>query len=190
MSNTISPIHKGLILEDVPTEPGYVIVMIPTCNTIVPPGFSEYIYENTGGGLHGKNLSNSKGTAYKCKIASTLTAGAWWRPDAGRACSYFDDFHNNAVDHRLNPKYQTTGNNGNQGSYNMASDNALSGSVNTLSVAGGTPKPQLATMPKGDFPNLTGNQHVLVAFVNSSMYPVVTHSIHSDEAWRAVHYRR
>lgn len=187
MSDLVSPIHKGLIIEK-HHKPGYVVVMIPTGNTIVPPGFSEYVYENSGGQLYGKNLENAKGTAYVCKVASPLTAGAWWRADPSRACSYFDDYYNESRDYRITPNYQTRGNNGTS-SYTLSSDNPQAsgiGSVSTLSVAGGTPKPSLGTMPKGDFPRLEINQTVIVAFVHSSINPVVLANLHSDEAWQVI----
>lgn len=53
----------------------------------------------------------------------------------------------------------------------------------TLNQSGGTPLPNLGQMPPGNYPRLETNQWVLVAFVNSSIYPVVIASLPSDEAW-------
>lgn len=184
-----SPIHKGLIIS-LDTKPGYANVWIPTGKCAVPNGFGEYLYENSGGNLFGDALSMVKGSAYRCKIASPLTGGAWWYANDSKGASIFDDYdRNTAYDYRIMYNYQTHGNNGAPAAYTLPTDNpAATGSVsvNTLSVSGGNPTIQIGTMPKGTFPSLKENQWVLVAFINSSSNPVIFSCLHSDEAWAVV----
>jgi hypothetical protein len=185
-----SVIHKGLIVQM--AEAGYAYVWIPTANSIVPLGFSEYLYENTGGQLYGTNLSDSIGTSYKCKIATSLTGGAWFHPNHTKGASVFDDYdHNAAYDYRVFPDYQTHANSGVGNNYVLPTDMPTASgcvSVSTLSVIGGNQIPNLGTMPKGQFPMLEENQWVLVAFINSSTNPVIFARIPSDEEWNVIKY--
>lgn len=185
-----SIIHKGLIVNTT-CEPGYAYVWVPTGKSSVPDGFSEYMYQNTGGTLYGKSLSDAIDTAYKCKIASPLTAGAWFRVLTGKGASAFDDFSDTAVPLSLMANYQGSGNNGVPESYTLKTDNPASSgavSVSTLSVAGGNTTNHIGNIPKGTFPVLKPNQWVLIAFINSSSNPVIFASLHSDEAWETIHH--
>lgn len=185
---TESVIHKGLILDTL-VKPGYARVWIPTGKSTVPDGFSEYMYRNTGGTLYGNMLDSAHGSSYLCKIASPLTAGAWFRALETKAVSVFDDFSDTAVPLPLMANYQGTGNNGVPETYNFKSDNpAATGSVScpTLSVAGGNSTHKLGNIPKGEFPVLKPNQWVLIAFIHSSSNPVIIASLHSDEAWSVI----
>ena len=183
-----SPIHKGLIIQE--AEPGYAYVWIPTGKSTVPLGFSEYLYENTGGQLYGNNLSKAISSSYLCRIATNLSAGAWFYANHSKGASVFDDYdHEAAYDYRAFPEYQTHGNNGMPTNYVLPTDiPSASGavSVSTLSVVGGNSIPNLGTLPKGDFPMLEANQWVLVAFINSSINPVIFASMPSVEAWNVI----
>lgn len=184
----ISPIHKGLIVSTT-CEPGYAYVWIPTGKCIVPDGFSEYLHENTGGQLFGKFLQDAKSTAYLCKIASPLTAGAWFRESPTSNASIFDDYSDTTRDYRIYTDYQTHGNSGNKGFYTLPTDNPqVSGAVavSTLSVTGGNSTHQAGTLQKGIFPILKTNQWVLVAFITANSNPIIFASVHSDEAWLTV----
>lgn len=184
----VSPIHRGLVINTT-CAPGYAYVWIPTGKSVVPDGFSEYLYENTGGQLYGSALSEARESSYLCKIASPLTAGSWFRESPLTSASIFDDYDDVAYDYRIMPDYQTHGNCGNQGSYTLPTDNpAVTGSVSvsTLSVTGGNSTHQVGTLPKGTFPVLTTNQWVLVAFIASNSNPIIFASLHSDEAWEVV----
>lgn len=181
-------LHKGLVVQQC-NEAGYVYVWIPTANSSVPSGFSEYLYQNTGGNLYGNDLSHAIQTSYKCKIASPVTGGAWFRESITEASSIFDDYSDTPYFYPLMWNYQTHGNTGNRASYVMSSDNpAITGSVavNTLSVAGGNSTHQKGTLPKGQFPIIETNQWVIVAFLEESINPVIIASLHSDEAWDVV----
>lgn len=183
-----SVIHKGLIVNNI-TDPGFVYVWIPTGKSVVPDGFSEYLYENTGGNLFGNSLTQAIDSAYKCKIASPLTAGAWFRASASKGGSIFDDYGDAVYPLTLMGNYQTTGCNGTPETYVMNTDcPAATGavSVNTLSLAGGITTHRPGTLPKGEFPMLEPNQWVLVAFIHSSSNPVVIASLHSNEAWNTI----
>lgn len=183
-----SPIHKGLVI-DTDNTPGYVKVWIPTSQCVVPNGFSEYMYENTGGQLFGSNLADAQGSAYRCKIACPLSAGAWFKASTTLGASIFDDYSDTAYDYRLMYNYQTNKNNGNQPQYILPTDNPqVTGAVTaqTLSVTGGNSVHRVGTMPKGQFPILQKNQWVLVAFLAANTNPVVLMSLHSDEAWNVI----
>lgn len=183
-----SPIHKGLIISR--AEPGYAYVWIPTGNSTVPIGYSEYLYKNTGGELHGKNLSQAIDSSYLCRIATNLSAGSWFYANHSRGASVFDDYdHDAAYDYRVFHDYQTHGHNGVPSSYVLPTDTpSATGavSVSTLSVIGGNQIPKLGTMPKGEYPILEENQWVLVAFLHSSSNPVIFASLPSIEAWNVI----
>ena len=186
-----STIHKGLIISN-NCDPGYALVWIPTGMSAVPDGFSEYLYENTGGQLYGSALQDAYESSYLCKIASPLTAGAWFKASETESASIFDDYSDKAYDYRICTDYQTNRNNGTPASYSLPTDDqATSGaiSVSTLSVTGGNPTHTIGTMPKGVFPMLQVNQWVLVAFINSNSNPIIIQSIHSDAAWEQVQNR-
>lgn len=183
-----SCIHKGLVIKT-DTDAGYVYVWVPTGKSAVPDGFSEYLYENTGGMLFGAAYADAVDSAYKCKIASPLTAGAWFRANHAQAGSVFDDYNDTVYPLTIMGNYQTRGNNGTPESYVMNTDvPTASGavSVNTLSVAGGISTHRPGTLPKGQFPYLEANQWVLIAFIHSSSNPVVIASLHSNEAWNTI----
>ena len=184
----ISPIHKGLIINTT-CNPGYAWVWIPTGKSIVPDGFSEYLYENTGGQLFGSGLTDARNSSYLCKIACPLTAGSWFRDSDMEAASIFDDYGDTAYDYRIYTDYQTHGNNGIAGSYTFPTDNPRTSgavAVSTLSVTGGNTTHQAGTLPKGQFPIVKTNQWVLVAFIEANSNPIIFASLHSDEAWSVV----
>ena len=184
----ISPIHKGLIINTT-CDPGYAWVWIPTGKSVVPDGFSEYLYENTGGQLFGSGLSEARDSSYLCKVACPLTAGAWFRDSDMESASIFDDYGDTAYDYRIHTDYQTHGNNGIAGSYTFPTDTPrVTGAVavSTLSVTGGNTTHQAGTLPKGQFPVVKTNQWVLVAFIDGNSNPIIFASLHSDEAWRVV----
>ena len=183
-----STTHKGLIISN-NCDPGYAVVWLPTGNSTVPDGFSEYLYQNTGGQLYGAELQEVYESSYICKIACPLTSGAWFRASETESASIFDDYNDIPYDYRICTDYQTFGNNGTPASYIFPTDNQMSSgavSVSTLSVVGGNPTHTVGTMPKGFFPVLQVNQWVLVQFISSDSNPVITQSIHSDAAWRTV----
>lgn len=186
--NNDSPIHKGLIVQ-LGQHPGIVKVWIPTAKSIVPLGMSEYLHENTGSALKDISLSDALATAYTCRVATPLTAGSWFKELPERAASVFnhwfklgDDVH----DYRINTQYLPKHSNGLPRTLCYNSDTPAQSLcvVNpTLNQSGGTPLPNLGQMPPGQYPKLEVNQWVLVAFVNSSIYPIVIASLPSDEAW-------
>lgn len=183
-----SVIHKGLIINT-NCPAGYAYVWIPTGNSTVPIGFSEYLYQNTGGQLHGGNLSDAIDSSYLCKIASPLTGGAWFHVPTGVGASVFDDYSDIAYDYRIFHNYQTHGNNGVPSNYVLPTDlPATTGSisVSTLSLTGGNQTHRVGTLPKGNFPILEENQWVLVGFISSETNPIIFASLHSDEAWNVV----
>lgn len=183
-----SPIHKGLVVETGMT-PGLVKVWIPTAKSIAPLGFSEYLHENTGSALKDIALSDALATAYTCRVATPLTAGSWFKQLPAKAASVFnhwfrdgDDIH----DYRINTEYMPRHSNGLPRTLCYNSDTpaqSLAVVSPTLNQSGGTPLPNLGQMPPGEYPRLETNQWVLVAFVNSSIYPIVIASLPSDEAW-------
>lgn len=183
-----SPLHIGMVIQE-DAEPGYAKVWIPTGNSYVPQGFSEYKYENTGGQLYGENLSLAEGSAYRCKIASPLTSGAWWKSNPTMAASVFDDYSDDPIAYPLFPNAQTTKSTAIHG-YRLPTDNPrISGAVSTttLSVAGGNGTHSVGTLPKGQFMKVRENQWVVVGFLHVGSNPIILHSLHSDEAWRAVY---
>lgn len=182
-----SPLHVGMVIDE-EYEPGYAIVWIPTGKSYVPPGFSEYKYENSGGQLHGSNLDLAKGTSYKCKISSPLTSGSWWKSNPARGASVFDDYSDEPLAYPLYPKAQSTKSSAIHG-YRLPTDNPrVSGAVatTTLSVAGGNPTHTVGTLPKGQFMKIRENQWVVVGFLFVGSDPIILNSIHSDEAWKAI----
>lgn len=184
----VSPIHKGLIINTT-CDPGYAWVWIPTGKSVVPDGFSEYLYENTGGQLFGAGLSEARDSSYLCKVACPLTAGSWFRDSDMESASIFDDYGDTAYDYRIHTDYQTHGNNGIAGSYTFPTDTPrVTGAVavSTLSVTGGNTTHQAGTLPKGQFPVVKTNQWVLVAFIDGNSNPIIFASLHSDEAWQVV----
>ena len=182
-----SPLHLGLVIMTC-SEPGYAWVWIPSANSSVPIGFSQYLYENTGGQLYGNEYDKALQTSYKCKIATPLTAGSWWRADKSQNASIFDDYSDKAQQYTLAWNYQTRGNGGMPTSYSLPSDSTKRGIValNTLSLVGGNPIQQTGTLPKGIFPILEENQWVLVSFVNSLSEPIIINTVHPDEAWKVI----
>lgn len=180
-------IHLGMVIDE-HTEPGFALVWIPTANSVVPPGFSEYKYKNTGGQLFGSNLTAALESSYYCRVASPLTSGTWWRSLPEKGASVFDDYSDNPRAYPIEPNAQTRHTSGING-YTFESDfGALKGVVatSTLSLAGGNPTHNIGTQEKGIFTKLKENQWVLVAFLDEGMNPVVINSVHSREAWEMV----
>lgn len=182
-----SPIHKGLIVgHDLSNS---VYVWIPTANCAVPNGFSQYLYENTGGQLFGDNLGQVIDSAYKCILASPLTSGSWFQSDETLGVSVFDNYYrpgDKIYDYRIFPNYQGHRGSSLNQSYTLKTDvPAASGCIlnQTLSLPFGNKTNKLGTIPVGQFPKLQKNQWVLVAFVNSSINPVVFATLHSEAEW-------
>ena len=186
--NTDSPIHKGLIVE-LGEHPGIVKVWIPTAKSIAPLGKSDYLHENTGSALKNISLSDAKATAYTCRVATPLKAGSWFKEIPERAASVFNHWFklgDQVHDYRINTQYLPKHSNGLPRTLCLNSDTPAQSLcvVNpTLNQSGGTPLPNLGQLPPGEYPKLEVNQWVLVAFVNSSIYPIVIASLPSDEAW-------
>lgn len=186
-----SPIHKGLVVQ-LGQHPGLVKVWIPTANSIAPFGQSEYVHQNTGSALANVALSDAIATAYTCRVATPLTSGSWFKEVASRGASVFnhwfkdgDDIH----DYRIACDYLPKHSNGLPRTLSYNSDTPAQSLcvVNpTLNQSGGTPLPNLGQMPPGNYPRLEVNQWVLVAFINSSIYPVVIASLPSEEAWSVI----
>lgn len=191
-NNTDSPIHKGLVVQ-VNSQPGMVKVWIPTANSIAPLGQAQYLHANTGSALTGTSLADAIATAYTCRIATPLSAGSWFKEIPERAASVFnhwyksgDDIH----DYRIATEYMPKHTNGLPRTLCYNSDTPAQSLcvVNpTLNQSGGTPLPNTGQMPPGNYPRLEVNQWVLVAFVNSSLYPIVIASLPSDEAWSTMY---
>ena len=182
-----SPLHIGMVIEE-DFEPGYAKVWIPTANSYVPLGFSEYMYKNTGGQLYGENLSLAQGTAYRCRIASSLSSGAWWKANAGKTSSVFDDYSDNPLTYQLYP-YSQSSHSSSIHSYRLPTDNPkVTGAVSTttLSVTGGNSTHTIGTMPKGKFVKLKANQWVVVGFLHTGTNPIILSTMQSDEAWNVV----
>lgn len=182
-----SSLHIGMVIQE-HVEPGFVLVWLPTANSVVPPGFSEYKYKNTGGQLYGENLTKALESSYLCRVASPLTSGTWWRALNEKGASVFDDYSDNPRAYPIEPYAQTSHTSGING-YTFDSDfGALRGVVatSTLSLAGGNPTHNIGTQEKGIFSRLRENQWVLVAFLDEGMNPIVINSVHSPEAWKVV----
>ena len=169
-------------------EPGYAIVWIPSANSYVPFGFSEYMYKNTGGQLYGENLNLAQGTAYRCRIASSLSSGAWWKANASKNSSVFDDYSDNPMPYMLYPNSRSSHSSAIH-SYRMPTDNPkVTGAVSTttLSVTGGNRTHAIGTMPKGKFIKLRANQWVVVGFLHIGTNPIILNLMQSDEAWNVI----
>lgn len=186
-----SPIHKGLIVG-IDTPP-FVYVWIPTANSIVPNGFSQYLYDNTGGQLFGQNLGAAVDTAYKCTVASPLSSGSWFQTNETLGVSVFDNYYRQGdtiYDYRIFPDYMGHRGTSLPQSYTLKTDvPSATGCVcnQSLSLQYGNPTGKFGTIPIGQFPKLQKNQWVLVAFINSSINPVVFASLHSPESWNVLY---
>ncbi len=190
MAKKESPIHVGHVLGQL--QSGKVIVWIPTANSIVPMGFSQYIYQNTGSQLYGQNLNLAKGTSYECLVASPLSSGTSFTPVDHLGASTFDSRYrwgDPIANYVMHPDWTSSRTNGVPPRYTLRTDNPaleMCACVSTLSVAGGNPIPTFKNFPKGIFPRLVPSQKVLVAFYNSSINPIVFASVHSQKEWACV----
>ena len=188
MAETRTGIHKGLVVA-FGQHPGLVKVWIPTANSIAPLGNSEYLHQNTGSALTGSALADAIATSYTCRVATPLTAGAWFKEVPEKNASVFNHWYKDGdqiYDYRLALDYIPKHSNGLPRTlcYNSDTPSQSLCVVNpTLNQSGGTPIPNVGNLPPGNYPKLEVNQWVLVAFINSSLYPIVIASLPSQEAW-------
>ena len=187
-NETHTAIHKGLVVQT-GEGPGIVKVWIPTAKSIAPLGNSEYLHQNTGSALAGVSLSDAIATAYTCRVATPLSAGAWFKEVPQKGASVFNHWYKDGDaihDYRIATDYMPKHTNGLPRTLCYKSDTPSQSLcvVNpTLNQSGGTPLPNLGQIPPGNYPRLEVNQWVLVAFINSSIYPIVIASLPSEEAW-------
>lgn len=184
-----SNIHRGVVLQVI--KPSEILVWIPTKNGSLSIGKFDYLGANTGGVMYGKNLSNSLGTAVKCKICTPLVSGAWFQYSSVHEASAFTNKSNleqeDFIDLRLNPNWSQRRNNG-MSNLQYKSDTpavTLSACSPTLNVSGGTPIPNIGNMPPGHFPLLDVGQHVLVAYITSSNIPIIIGTLPTDKEFEA-----
>lgn len=186
-----SPIHKGLVLGPGLVS-GTVRVWIPTANSISPMGQVEYKHANTGSALHSSALSDAEASVYTCYVATPLHAGAWFKEVPERSASVFNHWYKTGDpvhDYRAYPEYTPARSSGLPSALSYKSDTpalTLAAVSPTLNQSGGTPLPNYGNLPPGNFPEVQANQWVLVAFINSSIYPYVITAINSEEAWETM----
>lgn len=182
-----SPIHKGLVVDKV--APGLVKVWIPTANCTVPQGQFKFMHSNTGSALADNELQAALDSAYTCRVATPLTEGSWMKSMAGWGASLFgDDDRDSLYDYRIHGSIKSKNK---RGATRIApkTDNPAKNYVAcnyTLGEIGGITLQSIGCMPPGVYPDIEPNQWVLVAFVNSSHYPLVICSLPSDEEWETV----
>jgi phosphomannomutase len=139
--------------------------------------------------LDGNELENAIATSYNCRIATPLGSGAWMTADEGRGASVFGDpKKNQAYDYRIHQSVKAKNDRGTTRIF--LSTNNPAQTYNpcnpSLGEVGGIPIESIGNMPPGNYPNIEPNQWVLVAFINSSFYPIVIASLPSEEEWEAV----
>lgn len=164
-----SCLYKGIVVEV--ESPAIVKVWIPS-KQATPIGQFEYLGDNVGSNL---DIELIKKTAIRCRIMTQLTSGAWWNYDALRNKSSLSG--KGPIDYRLNPTARpeieskpriTRPNNASLAPVQKRT--MQTGGINTAATRG---------LPPGSFPKITPNQHVLVAFVNSSL-PIVIGTLPTD----------
>ena len=163
-----SCLYKGIVVEV--ESPAIVKVWIPS-KQATPIGQFEYLGDNVGSNL---DIELIKKTAIRCRIMTQLTSGAWWNYDASRNKSSLNG--EEPIDYRLNLTARTEGSKPritrptNASLAQVQKRPMQTGGINTTSTKG---------LPPGNFPKITPNQHVLVAFVNSSL-PIVIGTLPTD----------
>jgi hypothetical protein len=181
----ISSLYKGIIVAV--ETPAIAKVWIPS-KQAAPIGQFEYLGDNMGGNL---DMDLIRKTAIRCRIMTPLSSGAWWSllPDnlsvpgnptkleipENTSIPYFNiNLKAQALTHTLP-------------SYNPISSNpslTLTPVSPILGQTGGIQPPSSGGIPPGDFPQVKPNQHVLVAFVNSSL-PIILGTLPTDLEFEA-----
>lgn len=175
-------LYKGIIV-DVET-PAIVKVWIPA-KQATPIGQFEYLGDNVGGNL---DIELIRKTAIRCRVMTPLASGAWWQFTGDKSIpgnkrkiqikEQIPDYNNNPnarPETNQHPAYQPSGAN---------PVDTLTPVGPLLGQVGGFPVPPSGAHPPGNFPKLTPNQHVLVAFVNSSL-PLVLGTLPTDLEFEA-----
>lgn len=189
MSNSF--LHKGMIVAKVSSS--IYKVWSPTLASAIPQGQWEQMYKNTGGVLHGDNLTKAVRTSIPCRLCTSLAAGSWFRAVPSRGVSVFTNKTNleeeDYIDFNAYPDWsQRWGNGMGVLKYKSSTPQAsLAPCAPVLNQTDGTPIPNSGNVPVGDFPVLEEGQHVLIAYTYGSQFPLIIGSLPSDKEIKAMH---
>ena len=177
----ISSLYKGIIVDI--ESPAIAKVWIPA-KQATPVGQFEYLGDNVGGNL---DIELIRKTAIRCRIMTPLTAGAWWSylphmnaSVPGNPSKIEINETNPIPDFNTNPNAKpitltlpgyTPSSSTPVANYSVVSP--------ILGQTSGFQPPASGGIPPGEFPQVQPNQHVLVAFVNSSL-PIILGTLPTD----------
>lgn len=181
----ISSLYKGIIVAV--ETPAIARVWIPS-KQAAPLGQFEYLGDNMGGNL---DMDLIRKTAIRCRIMTPLSSGAWWSllpdnlsvpgnptklevPEGTTIPDFSINSNARPVTFTL-PSYQSP-------SSRPAANRSVVSPL--LGQGGGFQPPASGGIPPGDFPQVKPNQHVLVAFVNSSL-PIILGTLPTDLEFEA-----